>query len=192
MASIGKHGATATTPKDILLGAGTFHRGLKWDESKQQWTGEVIGATNGGGKIAIVGELYDLPVDGMLVKTKGFTVKNGGSASMEVNFGQLSPDIIKMATLFEEGDIAGDSLIEYRDKATIKESDYVENFGFVGKTADGSKSIIVIFDWALCTSGFELEGKNKEAAVIKLTMEAYGEADGDLDTLPVRIYYPEA
>lgn len=187
----GKHGATATTPKDIMLGAGTFHRGLKWDESGQKWAGDIIGATNGGGKISIVGELYDLPIDGMLVKARGYTVKVGGAASMEANFAQLSPDIIKMATLFEQGDTVGGSFVEYKDKATIKESDYVEGFGFVGKTADGSKSIIVIFDYALCTSGFELEGKNKEAAVVKLTMEAYAEVDGDLDTLPVKIYYPE-
>jgi hypothetical protein len=77
------------------------------------------------------------------------------------------------------------------DKADINEGDYVENFGFVGKTANGKKDIVVIFENGLCTSGLELEGKNKENSVIKMTIEAYANIEGDLDTLPVKIYYPE-
>ena len=48
-----------------------------------------------------------------------------------------------------------------------------------------------LFKNALCTSGLELEGKNKENSVIKVTMEAYAENAGDLDTIPVKIYYPD-
>ena len=84
----------------------------------------------------------------------------------------------------------GTGSIAIRSKARIEEGDYIENFGFVGKTANGKKDIIVIFEYALCTSGMEIEAKNKEAAVVKLTMECYAENAGDLDTLPVRIYYP--
>jgi hypothetical protein len=42
----------------------------------------------------------------------------------------------------------------------------------------------------LCTSGLELEGKNKEQSVVKLTLEAVAENAGNLDTIPVKIYYP--
>ena len=42
------------------------------------------------------------------------------------------------------------------------------------------------------TSGLELEAKPKEAAVIKLTMEAYAENAGNLDRVPIKIYYPSA
>ena len=37
---------------------------------------------------------------------------------------------------------------------------------------------------------FDLEGKDKEANVLKVVLDAYAENAGDLDTLPVRIYYP--
>lgn len=188
---IGKHALTTNTPGNILLGAGTYHKGLKWDSSSKAWTGEVLGATSGGGKISIVGELLDLEVDGMLVKTKGMTVKNGGTASAEVSFAELSGDILKMATLFEEGETDAEGFTMLKDKARITEGDYVDNFGFVGFTADGSKQIIIIFESALCTSGLEVEGKNKEASVVKLTLEAVAENTGDLDTIPVKIYYPE-
>ncbi len=185
---IGKHGVTATTPEDILLGAGTYHRGLKFEEGV--WTGACIGATSGGGKLSIEGEYQDIEIDGMHVLTKGFTVKHGGKASFEVSIAELSGDNIKMTTNFREdiSDVEGYSL--YVDKANIEEGDYIENFGFVGKTANGKKDIIVIFEYALCKSAFELEGKNKEASVLKAVLEAYAENQGDLDTLPVKIYYP--
>ena len=186
--TIGKHGVTTSTPGNILLGAGTYHKGLKWSSNK--WEGTCLGATSGGGKITIAGELMDLEVDGMLVKTKGMTVKQGGTASAEISFAELSTDILKMGTLFEVGEFEGDGFTLLQDKARITEGDYIDNFGFVGYTADGSKPIVVIFESALCTSGLEIEAKNKEQTVVKLTLEAVAQNAGDLDTLPVKIYYP--
>lgn len=47
---------------------------------------------------------------------------------------------------------------------------------------------IVIFKKALCTSGFEINTKNKEAAVNKYTFEAYAEmSDENVETLPVEV-----
>lgn len=191
MSVIGKHGITATTPENVLLGAGTYMKNLTWDAEKG-WTGDILGATNGGGKISITGEFYDIPVDGQLVKAKGLTVKNGGTVVVEANFAELSTDVMQMATLFEnaESDVEGFTLL--KDKAAITEGDYIQNFGFVGYTANNAKQIIFVMENALCTSGMELEPKNKEAAVVKLTLEAYAENAGDLDTLPVKIYYPNA
>lgn len=189
MAIMGKHGVTAATPGAILLGAGTYHKNLKFETNK--WSGECIGATSGGGKVSITGEFKDIELDGALVKVKGLTVKQGGTASMEINFVELSTDMLKLTTLFEEGTSEADGFTMLKDKAHITEGDYLENFGFVGQTADGSRQIVVIFDYAICTSGLELEGKNKENAVIKATLEACAAIDGGLDTLPIRIYYPE-
>ena len=186
--SMGKHAITEATPGNILLGAGTYHKGLKFEGGS--WTGTVLGATSGGGKIAIKGELLDLEIDGALVKFKGQTIKQGGTATAEVNFVELTTDILKMGTLFEEGETDAEGFTMLQDKAKITDGDYIENFGFVGFTADGSKQIIVIFENALCTSGLEAEPKGKEQSIIKLTLEAVAENTGNLDTLPVKIYYP--
>lgn len=188
--SFGKHAITTNTPGNVLLGAGAYYKGLKFEGGK--WAGTAIGATSGGGKVTIAGELLDLELDGALVKFKGQTVKQGGAASMEVNFAELNNDVLKMGTMFAEGETDAEGFVMLQDKANIAEGDYVDNFGFVGYTADGSKQIIVIFESALCTSGLELEPKAKEQAVVKLTLEAYAENAGDLDTLPVKIYYPAA
>ena len=186
---IGKHSVSTNTPGNILLGAGTYHSGLKFEDGK--WTGTVLGATSGGGKIAIAGELLDLEIDGMLVKTKGMTIKQGGTASAEVSFAELSNSILKMGTLFEEGESDATGFTMLKDKARITEGDYIDDFGFVGYTADNTRQIVVIFESALCTSGLELESKNKEQSVVKLTLEAVAKNEGNLDTLPVKIYYPE-
>ena len=186
--TMGKHGVSETTPKNILIGAGTFHKGLKWEGGK--WSGTCIGATSGGGKVSIEGEYLDIELDGALVLVKGLTVKQGGKASMEASIAELSGDNIKMATNFTEGESDAEGYALYVDKPNIDEGDYVDNFGFVGKTANGAKDIIIIFESSLCKSAFELEPKNKDKAVLKVVMEAYAENAGDLDTLPVKIYYP--
>jgi hypothetical protein len=151
-----------------------------------------MGATSGGGKISIKGELMDLEVDGMLVKTKGMTIKQGGAASAEVSYAELSKDIVKLGTLFEQGESDAEGFVLLQDKARITEGDYIDSFGFVGYMADGRTQIVIIFESALCTSGLEVESKNKEQSVVKLTLEAVAENTGDLDILPVKIYYPES
>ena len=188
MGSIGKHGVSETTPKDILLGAGTYHRGLKFANGK--WEGTCVGATSGGGKVAIEGEYLDIELDGALVLVEGLTVKQGGKASMEANIAELSDANIQMATNFKKGESDAEGYDMFVDKANIESGDYVENFGFVGKTANGAKDIIIIFESSLCKSAFELETKNKDKSVLKVVMEAYAKNQGDLDTLPVKIYYP--
>lgn len=190
MSSMGKHGVTTTTPENILLGAGTYHKGLKFENGA--WTGTCIGATSGGGKVTIEGEYLDIELDGALVLVKGLTVKQGGKASIEASMAELSGDNIQLATNFKKGESDADGYDMFIDKAEIEEGDYIENFAFVGKTANGKKDIIIIFEYALCKSAFELEGKNKENSVLKVVLDAYAENAGDLDTLPVKIYYPSA
>lgn len=190
MGVMGKHGVSSTTPENILLGAGTIHKNLTFADGK--WTGDIIGATSGGNSVEIKGEIVNIELDGALVKVKGLAVMQGGTATMEVNFAELSTDIMKLALIGKEGESEAEGYTMIQPKANIEEGDYVENFAFVGKTANGKKDIIVILENALCTSGLKIEGKGKENSVFALTMEAYANNSGDLDTIPVRIYYPEA
>lgn len=180
----GKHGVSATTPENILLGAGTIHRGLTvGTDGKISEYGEIIGATSGGNSVEIKGEIVNIELDGALVKVKGLAVMQGGTAVMECNFAEVTADILKMGMI---GESSGGAITP---KSTIEEGDYVPGFAFVGKTANGEKELVVVFENALCTSGVKIEGKNKENSVVALTMEAYAENSGDLDTIPVKIIY---
>ena len=192
--ALAKHGVTAETPSNIPLGAGTWFKGLKYEEGG--WTGTVLGATSGGSSIKITPEVKDIEVDGALALAKGLAVMTGGAGEAEVNFAELNKDILKMTTLGEVLDSNAEGYVEGFDciqtKNAIVEGDYVENLGFVGYTADQTKQIIVILDYALCKSGFQFDAKNKENSVVKATFTAYGGIDTDLDKVPIRIYYPTA
>lgn len=189
-----KHGITKDTPSNIPLGAGTWFKNLVYAESG--WNGTVLGATSGGSSIKITPEILDIEIDGAMAMAKGLAVMQGGSAEAEVNFAEINKDILQMTTLGEvltseaNGYVAGFDCIQ--TKNSIQEGDYVTNLGFVGYTADQSKQIIVIFDYALCKSGFQMDPKNKENGIVKATFTAYGGIDTDLDKVPVRIYYPTA
>lgn len=189
MSKEGRTGVTANTPKNILFGAGTIHKGLKY-ATTWNFTESLVGATSGGSKLSIIPEITKVEVDGALVPAKGLSVKTGETATMEINFIELTEDIIKASTIGKAGTSEDTNYSAIVSKGDIEEGDYWENIAFVGKTLDG-KNIIAILENALCTSGFEQEGKNKEGAVGKYTFETHAELNSDLDTLPWKIYYPK-
>lgn len=183
-------GITENTPKTIMLGAGTIHKGLTFSESAWNFEESLICATSGGSKVSIVPELTTIEVDGALVKVKGLTVKTGETATLEINPVELTPDVIKMAVIGDSSTSdTAQGYDEIKSRARIQEGDYINNLAYVGKTIEGNP-IIIIFDNALCTSGLELEGKNKEAAIPKFTFECFADLTPEADTLPWHIYYP--
>lgn len=183
-------GITESTPKNIMLGAGTIHKGLKLVNGVWNFAESLIGATSGGGKVSIVPEVKDVEVDGALVAVKGLRIKTGEKASIEVNFVEMTAEILKMVTI---GEVAlstdYEGYTEIKSKARIEEGDYIEHFAYIGKKTDGTP-IIIIFDQCICTSGLEVEGKNKEAGVFAGTFECVADISPEADTLPWHILYP--
>ena len=190
MATAGKHGVTEKTPERVLFGAGTIHRGLKYEGGSWNFAETIWGATNGGSKLSIKPILTPIELDGVLVAAKGLQEKTGETAEMEINFAELTEDMIKYSVFGQDGAAGSAEYTVIESKASVSEGDYLENIAFVGKTLKG-KNIIVILDNALCTSGMELEGKNKEGAVGKYTFACHADLTSDLDKLPWHIYYPK-
>ena len=183
-------GITGKTPENIMLGAGTIHKGLTLESGKWNFEESLIGATSGGAKASIIPEVTDIEVDGALVPVKGLRVKTGEKASITVNFVEMTPEILKMATI---GNVAVsekyEGYSEISSKARIEEGDYIQNFAYVGKKTNGTP-IIIIFDQCICTSGLETEGKNKEASVFAGVFECVADVSPEADTLPWHILYP--
>lgn len=186
-----KSGITASTPENLLLGAGTFYKDLKYDKEKAAWDGTILSATSGGGKFLYEGEFVNIEIDGATVKVKGLTQKVGEKAELEANVVEVTPSILKMTIVGKdaESDIEGFDLII--SKPLIEDADYLDNIAFVGYLAT-NEPIIIILENALCTSGLELSGKNKENASIPVKFECYANFDEETqhDVLPVKIYYP--
>ena len=179
-------GVTDKTPKNIMLNAGTLYKNMVYSENK--WAGTILGATSGGTKFSVVPEMYDIPIDGVLVKAKGATQKVGETAKIETNMIELTKDWYKATIIGQEGTSEDERFDVIESKATIDDEDYIENFAYVGFMTDGTPTMI-IFDYALCTSGLEGEGKNKEAAVFPATFECYADlTEGLTNKLPYHIY----
>lgn len=181
-----KHGVTETTPDNVLLGAGIIVSGLTFANSKWTYT-TVYGATSGGSKLEIKPELQDLEIDGVLVKTKGMTVKVGETAQLTTSLAEVTKENLKMASL---GKVLSttEGYDEIVSKKNIEKDDYIKDLGFIGYTLDGDP-IIVKFDNALCTSGLSFEAKNKGQATVECTFECYAEiTNDDLSVLPWHVY----
>lgn len=186
-------GITAKTPENIMLGAGTIHKGLKYDTEKKVWNFEesLIGATSGGTKVSIVPEIQNIDVDGALVKVKGLAVKVGETATIETNIVEMTRELMKMTIVGADGTSTYDGYDVIESKRVIEEGDYIANFGYIGHKITG-EPIIIIFDYAICTSGMSVEGKNKENGVFPATFECYAELSPEADVLPYHIYTPTA
>lgn len=182
-----KHGITTNTPSELMFRAGVVYKNLKLEGN--DWTGTILGATSGGSKFSLVEEFADAEVDGALVKVKGLKVKIGETGTLETNVTEFKEDVIKEALHLVKSATSAEGYNVYTTKGLIGEADYLENIAFVGELTSG-KQVIFILPNAFCTSGMEIEPKDKEQAVFALTFEAHANIDGDLDHLPVEIYYP--
>lgn len=184
------HGITANTPKEILLGAGAYYKNLVYSEGT--WSGDILGATSGGGKLTIEPEYLDIEADGATVKVRGLTKKVAETATMEINLLEFKEGNLTQALhMVEDTNATVEGYKIYVSQRDISDEDYLDNVAFVGTLTNG-KQVIVIFENALLTGAMELEPKNKEVSTFTVTAEctATFEQD-DLEHLPYKIYYPQ-
>lgn len=168
------------TPKvgDYVTGA--------WTDGEEY----VLGATNGGNKLSIMPETTPIEVDGAVVEIKGLEQKIGEKGTLEVNLAQHTKDSIKRAIIGKEVNSLIKGYSQLQTKSLIELSDYLDNIAYVGTMTDGTE-IIAILENAICTSGYEINPKNKETAVTTTTFKSTADfAGGVYDTLPIYIFYP--
>lgn len=176
-----------------MLGAGTLYKNFEYSTESRKWTGTILGATSGGNKLTITPTITDIEVDGVLVKAKGLRQKTGETAQIETNMVEITKEYLQSTVIGQTGTSVDSRFDVIESKELIEDSDYIENFAFVGFKTDGSP-IIVIFDSAICTSGLSVEGKNNEASVVPATFECVAELEtgGNTNKLPYHIYVPKA
>lgn len=158
-----------------------------WDDSEEN----VLGATSGGNKLSIVPEITPIEVDGAVVEIKGLNQKTGETGTLEVNLAQHTVESLKRSIVGKEVDALIPGYKQIQTKSLIELSDYLDNIAYVGTMTDGSE-IIAIMENAICSSGLEIEAKNKETSVVKTTFKATADfGSGVYDTLPIYIFYPD-
>lgn len=191
MEKLKTHGITKGTPKEILLGAGAYYKNLKYVDN-EGWKGDILGATQGGGKVSITPEYLTIEADGATVKVKGLEKKVGEVANMEINLLEIKEGHLVDALHMEEDTskkVPGYRV--FKSKRDIGDEDYFDNIAYVGTLTSGEQ-IIVIFENGIIEGALELEPKNKEVSVFKATVECTASFEQeDLEHLPYYIYYPK-
>lgn len=155
-------------------------------EKYESYGGDKIGATKDGTKVSVTPEYTDVEVDGVLVKMKGLTVKTGEKGVIETIVVDLDSHNITRSL---NGTVSyGGTATTIKTKSNIAEGDYISNLALVARSVNDKKMLAVVFETALCTSGLELDTKNKSISGNKYTFEAYAEqSDENVDTLPIKI-----
>lgn len=186
---------TSATPGNILFGAGAYYEGVVLNEADTTGTkpvssiGRVLGCTSGGGKFSIVPNIVDLSVDQTSIARQGLKVKDGEAAYMEPNMTELSPEVIGKTVIGDVESKAGYSVITPRE--AISDGDYIEGCAYIGQTATGAP-VIVWFEQAIVTGGFEPESKKGEQAAPTLHFECVGKLGQPTDALPYKVIWPNA
>lgn len=185
------HGITQGTPKEILLGAGAYYKDLKYEEGAG-WSGTILGATQGGGKVSITPEYLTIEVDGATVKVKGLEKKVGETANMEINLLEIKEShLVEVLHMEEDTSKTVEGYKIYKSKRDIGDDDYFDNIAFVGTLTSGEQ-VIIVFGNGIIEGALELEPKNKEVSVFTATVECTASFEqDDLEHLPYYIYYPQ-
>ena len=174
--------------------ASTYTSPIVGDYVVGAWTDDeehVLGATNGGNKLSIIPEITPIEVDGAVVEIKGLNQKTGETGELSVNLAQHTVESLKRAIVGKEVDSLIKGYVQIETKSLIELSDYLDNIAYVGTMTDGTE-IIAIMENAICSSGLELEGKNKETSVVATTFKSTADfAGGVFDKLPIYIFYPK-
>lgn len=187
-------GITQGTPSRIAFGAGVFFQGVTYDPkvapTEEKILAGIMGATQEGGKITITPEFFEPDLDGKLVKVKELMQKVGETAVMETSMVELTAETIAKSVIGTIG-ATTDGNYDVIQSSELRSGHFYEGFGYYGELLDG-RPFICVFKNALKTSGFGLEGKNKENGKFAGTFECVSDIAFGVTKLPYALFLRKA
>ena len=189
-----KTGITQGTPSKLPFGAGVYFHGVEYSETtaptEEAILAGLMGATQDGGSLTITPEFFAPELDGATVAVRELQTKVGETAEMETSIAELSPALAAKMVIGAVKDSA-DGNYDVITSASLGKGHFYEGFGYYGEMLDG-RPVIILFKQALCTSGFPMEGKNKENSVFKGTFACHSDISYGTTKLPYAIFIRKA
>lgn len=183
-------GVTLGTPQKIPFGAGVYFKGVTYNEkvapTLEEIKAAIFGATQEGGNLSIIPELWKPELDGVTVELKELYRKIGEQAHMEVSFAEFTPELAKNMVIGKMAD-STDGKYDVITSSELKEEHFYEGFGFYGEYID-HRPMIIIFKNALCTTGLVADPKNKTNSVYKGTYNCVSDIAYSTTKLPYAIF----
>lgn len=183
-------GYTVDSAESFLLDAGAFYKDVAITDGV--FSGERLGASQGGGEFAAIPEIREIPVDGAPVNTRGLKVIDDWNITLTANLMEATATNFKLGLAASDIDTTSDTeydIISLRRE--LKDSDYINNIGWVGRRADNTP-VIIIIDNVLSTEGVTITMADKAEGVIPITLQAHADLDPDNNELGCRIYVKKA
>lgn len=180
-------GFNAGTADRLLLDAGAFYKNF----DMATLTGDLLGATRGGGEFSAVPEIRPIEIDGVKGSAKGLNALDTWTVTITANLLEISAQALALA--LTTGSVDTESNADYDIVAAanaIALGHYIDNVAWVGRLSGSNKPVVILIYNALNTAGLTLTAEDKGEAVIPITFSANYDA-ADLDTPPFRIYYPK-
>lgn len=180
---------STTTPSNLLLGVGAFYKNFTvGTDTPATATSKLLGATDGGGTVAIVPQVRQVSVDGAPGDVKGLKVIDGYTATMTVNLKEATLNNLELAlAAYTTASITGGTKVTGRHSVT--DGDYITSITWAGTLAGKSNPVYITFKNVLSVNGLNLSVSDKNEAVIPVTLTAHY-ALSDLDTPPFEIVFP--
>lgn len=178
-------GLTTSTPNKLLLGVGAFYKNFDPStDTPATASAKLLGATDGGGTLAIVPQIRQVSVDGAPGDVKGLKVNDGYTVTLSVNLKEITVDNLQLA--LGSSVAAGNTITGKHD---IADSDYMTNITWAGVISGKNTPVYIVLKNALSVNGLNLSVSDKNEAVIPATITAHYDLS-DLETPPFQIIYP--
>lgn len=186
--SLNTTGFNASTAKNLLLDAGAVYKNF----DKINYTGTLIGATQGGNQFRAVPNMRNIPIDGVKSEyVRGLTVIDSWEVSLTTNLLEVTRETLKLALgAIEEASTADGKYYSIKGKQYLYDNDYLDNVAYVGKISGSKQPVIVIVKNAMNHGGLEISMEDASEGVLPVTLHGHQDSS-DLDNPPFEILYPK-
>lgn len=186
-------GYNANVPDHLLLDAGAIYKNVTFDALTGIFSGEALGATQGGNEFSFSQEIRPIEIDGAKGRVKGLQVIDSEEAVLTVNLLEQTAANIKLAIAGATLDTSDTNYDLVTPKGKIELTDYLTNIAYVGRVSGNAKPVVIILENALSIEGLNLKPEDKKEAVLPIKFAAHIDpADAANGVLPVKIYFPKA
>lgn len=182
-------GLSSSTPTNLVLGVGAFFKNFTiGTDSPAPYNTKCLGATDGGGTLAIVPQIRQVSVDGAPGDVKGLKVIDGWTATMTVNLKETTLANLQLA-IGPNTMTSGSGSFTVTGKHEVADSDYATNIVWAGTLSGQTNPVYIEMSNVLSVNGLNLTVSDKNEATIPVTLTAHYDI-ANLDTPPFKIVFP--
>jgi hypothetical protein len=156
-------------------------------------TGDKLGATSGGVKIAVeYPDAWTREIDGLPSNTKGLYEPEFVKPSVVIPHIEVANTSILKKALTAADVAAAEAPTGYQKvtpRADVLDADYLENITLFTQTKGTNEPLIIVLENPLANDGFEFATEGKAGGKIEITY--VGNFDpNDLENCPIKFYVP--